>query len=130
MVQRWVENNMEASEGTIMHKGYKHTEEAKKRMSESGKGRRKSEEEKKKMSASHMGKPRSQDTKDKISAGKLRHKFSEQHLANLRESLKPKYECICQHCGQPFIGKRGQKYCSKQHQQKDYRAKRKADAKN
>ena len=74
--------------------GYKHTEETKKKMSESHKGKQPTEETRKKMSESQKGKVVSEETRKKISmsnkgknSGKIR---TEEHKKKIGESRKGK----------------------------------------
>ena len=91
--------------------GYKHTEEAKVKISEAFKGRKHgplteetraklsaahkgklhSEESKQKMSAAHKGKPKSEEAKRKLSEAHKGKKFSEEHKRKISEAKKGKH---------------------------------------
>ena len=68
--------------------GYKHSEEAKQRMSESHKRENLSEETIQKMSESHKGKQLSEEHKQNLSESHKGKQFSEEHKQNLSEALK------------------------------------------
>lgn len=66
----------------------KHSEETKRKMSESRKGKHRSEETKKKMSEAHKGLKLSEETKKKMSEAKKGKTFSEEHRKKLSEANK------------------------------------------
>ena len=70
--------------------GKEFSEEHKKKMSESHKGKKFSEEHKKKMSESHKGKKLSEEHKKKISESHKGKKFSEEHKKKISECHKGK----------------------------------------
>ena len=83
-----IEHRKKISEGlkgkNIWSKGSKHSEETKRKISESEKGRKISEETKKKMSLASKGKPKSEEHKEKC------------RMANLGRKAPRK---ICEYCG-------------------------------
>jgi len=80
-------NSTIGGEGSI---GYKHTDETKKKMSQSGKGKKLSEEHKKKLSLSGKGRKLSDKTKRKISQSNKGRKHSEKHKKRISQSHKGK----------------------------------------
>ena len=82
--------------GECSHLGCRHSEETRKKMSQSMKGKHHkpfSEETKRRMSEAHKGKPHSEETKRKISEshrGKSHKPFSEEARKRISESLKGK----------------------------------------
>ena len=68
--------------------GKHHTEEAKRKLSESLKGYKHSEDSKRKMSRAHKGKPLSENTKRKISESLKGRKLSDEHRKNLSQAKK------------------------------------------
>jgi hypothetical protein len=94
--------------------GKKHTEESKRKMSESLKKQIKTKEHKIKLSKSLTGIKRSEETRKKMSSSKQGISLSEEHKIHLRESIKKskrrnyckrgsyirhKKDLICPHCG-------------------------------
>ena len=80
----------ESAIGNISHLGYKHSEETKKKMSNFQKGKKVSEETKKKMSNFQKGKKRSNKTKEKMSKA----------MVGNTHALGYKHQIVtCPHCG-------------------------------
>jgi len=71
-------------------KGYKHTEETKRKMSKALKGRVISEQQKRKVSEVHKGKIVSKETRCKMSEAHKGKKFSEEHKRKMSEVQKGK----------------------------------------
>jgi len=70
--------------------GAKHTEESKRRISESKKGKKKSEETRRRISESKKGKKKSEETRRRMSESHKGKKLSEEHKRNLSEAGKGK----------------------------------------
>jgi predicted RNA-binding Zn-ribbon protein involved in translation (DUF1610 family) len=66
------------------------------------------------MSYAKTGLPRDDATKQKISEGKLKYKFSPEHLQHIRDGNVAKYDKVCIHCNKIYIGKKNQKFCCKE----------------
>ena len=71
--------------------GKKLSEETKRKMSETRKGKPKSEEHKRKIGDAHIGKKRSEETRRKLSEMRKGKKLSEEHKRKLSEARKRKY---------------------------------------
>lgn len=71
--------------------GLVHTEETKKKISESEKGKSLSSEHKRKIGEAHKGRIISEETKEKIRQAKLGKKHTEEHKRKVSETLKQKY---------------------------------------
>ena len=72
------------------HKGRKHSEETKAKISKSNKGKKLSEETKQKLSLSHKGKKLSEETKQKMSISRKGKKHSEETKQKMSTSRKGK----------------------------------------
>ena len=70
--------------------GMKHTEEAKKKISEANLGNKHTEETKKKLSEASKGRKFTEETKKKISEALKGREFTEEHKKNISESKKKK----------------------------------------
>ena len=71
-------------------KGFKHSEETRKKLSEARKGKHHTEETKKKMSEAQKGKPKSEETKKKLSEANKGKHHSEEAKKKMSESRKGK----------------------------------------
>lgn len=80
----------ESKKGNKCAKGYKHTDEAKKKMSAAHKGRKHSDETKKKISETQTGMKRSEEFKRKISKLHKGKKLSDEHKQKISDALKCK----------------------------------------
>ena len=81
----------ESEHDSLHHKGKHHTEETKKKISESHKGKHHSEETKKKIGEGNKGKPKSEEHKNKISKakkGRPGKPKSAEHKQKLSEAMK------------------------------------------
>ena len=85
------------------NRGKKHTEEAKRKMSEAAKGKILSEETKRKMSESSKGMKHTEEVKKKMSEALKRYNRTEEHNKNLRESIRKRKKIICICCGRKMF---------------------------
>jgi ribosomal protein S27AE len=77
----------------------KHSEKAKKKISEAKKGKALPQEHRRKLSESQKGKTHSEESRRKMSESKQGKTLSEEHCRKMSEAAKNKPKSECPHCG-------------------------------